>query len=126
MKLLLNEWEVIQMNKNLLLFFVVFILGLNVLHAEGTSLAVPEQKMKQESMKKMKKGKMKVSYKCEHCNVSLDHPGKCSSCGMDLKKVESKIVEPEASSKKASYSCTHCNKASDKPGQCCGMEMKKI
>ena len=29
----------------------------------------------------------KAVYKCEHCNVTSDKPGKCSMCGMDLKKI---------------------------------------
>ena len=48
--------------------------------------------------KPMKKAKMKKAeapnpsqktalYKCEHCNVTSDKPGKCPMCGMEMKKI---------------------------------------
>ena len=55
------------------------------------------------------------------CEPASDKPGKCSKCGMDLKKIKSEDA-------KAWYECPmKCEPASAKPGKCgkCGMELKK-
>ncbi len=43
--------------------------------------------MKKKHMKKAAAAQeAKAEYVCEMCNVKSDKPGKCSKCGMDLKK----------------------------------------
>ena len=58
------------------------------------------------------------AYSCPmHADVVSDQPGKCSKCGMDLKKKEVKT-----------YICPmHADVTSDKPGSCskCGMDLKE-
>jgi len=62
-------------------------------------------------------------YSCPmHADVTSDKPGKCSKCGMDLKKNEKEHM------KMKEYSCPmHADVTSDKPGKCskCGMDLKE-
>ena len=69
------------------------------------------------------KSKMKTeqtNYSCPmHPEVTSNKPGKCSKCGMDLKKVQA-----------VAYACPmKCegDKTYDKPGKCpkCGMNLKE-
>ncbi len=61
-----------------------------------------------------------TKYVCAmHKDITSNKPGKCSKCGMDLKKVD-------AAAK--AYSCPmHKDVTSDKPGKCpkCGMDLTK-
>ncbi len=77
-------------------------------------------------MQMMKKDKMAKNYSCPmHREVTSNKPGKCSKCGMDLKKSKKEQMKMEVMKM---YSCPmHAEVASDKPGKCskCGMELAK-
>lgn len=64
----------------------------------------------------------KHKYECPmKCEPASDKQGKCSKCGMDLKKIK-------AEDAKVWYECPmKCEPASGKPGKCgkCGMDLKK-
>lgn len=71
--------------------------------------------------KQHKHGKKEhAKYECPmKCEPASGKPGKCSKCGMELKK------QKEAT---AQYECPmKCEPAKDKPGKCgkCGMDLKK-
>ena len=98
--------EVIHMNKLTLTVLGLSLLG-TLASAEEMKPAAPAKteaampakaaapakaKPAKAAMKKSKKAaapmqEAKAVYKCEHCNVTSDKPGKCSMCGMDLKKI---------------------------------------
>lgn len=78
------------------------------------------------AIKKAKKQTMKmdqIKYSCPmHPDVTSTKAGKCSKCGMDLKKSDnSKMTN--------TYACPmHPEVTSDKAGKCskCGMDLKSI
>ena len=56
-----------------------------------TILAVSAMAQDQEKKKQKTEKTDKVSYSCPmHADVTSDKPGKCSKCGMELKKKEHK------------------------------------
>jgi YHS domain-containing protein len=60
----------------------------------------------------------------KECDYRSDNPGKCPTCGKELKKVECKNEH------NVFYVCPmkQCNYKSDDPGKCpkCGMNLKKV
>jgi copper chaperone CopZ len=56
-----------------------------------------------------------TKYRCEHCKLAQDAPGKCSMCGAELTAVD------------VSYECAACGAHSATPGACpkCGKALKE-
>jgi Heavy metal binding domain len=82
------------------------------------SVAVFAQDSTKHKMKTHKMHEMK--YSCPmHPEVTSDKPGKCSKCGMDMKKME------EHKMAKAYCCAMHPEVTSDKPGKCskCGTDL---
>jgi len=96
----------------LLMMAVLSILSVSVSAQDTTNNRTKAHKQKTE----------KVKYSCPmHPGMMSKKPGKCSECGMDLKKIEKVTVV---------YSCPmKCegDKTYDKPGKCpkCGMNLKE-
>ncbi len=96
----------------MLLAVALTVLSVSVFAQDSTSHKEKAHKHHSEKMK----------YSCPmHPEVTSDKPGKCSKCGMDLKKSEPATV---------AYSCPmKCegDKTYDKPGNCpkCGMALTK-
>ncbi len=90
------------------------IFSLTVLAQDTTK---PKSKMKMEQMK----------YSCPmHPDVTSNKPGKCSKCGMDMKKSKKEQMKMDVMKM---YSCPmHSDISSDRPGKCskCGMDLKEI
>lgn len=85
---------------------------------------------KEKSTTEQKASQEKVYYQCTmHPDEKSDKPGKCSKCGMDLKKVTVKTTETKKEQEKFIYQCPmHPDEKSDKPGKCskCGMALEKV
>ena len=58
--------------------------------ASATAPAKPAAKPMKKAAKKKAgaiKKEAKAMYRCEHCNITSDKPGKCPACGMEMKKI---------------------------------------
>ncbi len=73
--------------KKLALLGVVLMMGssLTIAAEETKPPTTANTTQSQPTKKKMKKAK--AMYKCEHCGMTSNKPGKCSMCNVDMKKV---------------------------------------
>lgn len=96
--------------KWLLILIFVSLLVPAISFACGGCSRVQAQEVKESGESKQVKSKVSIKevYQCPNCGYEQDKPGKCPTCGTELKKT--KVAR--------TYKCPTCDYSQAKPGKC--------
>lgn len=93
--------------------FILTFISLTMLRAESVSFACGgclfgKNAQAQEVKEAESKVSIKEVYQCPNCGYEQDKPGKCPTCGRELKKTKFART----------YKCPTCDYSQAKPGKC--------